>query len=208
MLSAMSWGAIPASTLVICAVPDFVTWAVGHLSAVSDDPHQLCQAGRYFSSEKSKNIKSLTRYVLLSVCISTVVNLLTISPLRNSDSFVTEGQWLTFKSIIALLILCGVVLAINLFFSALLQAVRFSGQAFFCRKSICFSPVKMRCRPFFAKPLWLRLFILLVIEVMWITLVSVLATLVEWRIWFEAYFFTLLCTVLNLLFFLLSIPLA
>lgn len=47
-------GAIPASTLVICAVPDFVTWAVGHLSAVSDDPHQLCQAGRYFSSEKSK----------------------------------------------------------------------------------------------------------------------------------------------------------
>lgn len=28
-------GAIPASTLVICAVPDFVTWAVGHLSAVS-----------------------------------------------------------------------------------------------------------------------------------------------------------------------------
>lgn len=50
-------GAIPASTLVICAVPDFVTWAVGHLSAVSDDPHQLCQAGRYFSSEKV-NIKS------------------------------------------------------------------------------------------------------------------------------------------------------
>lgn len=47
-------GAIPASTLVICAVPDFVTWAVGYLSAVSDDPHQLCQAGRYFSSEKSK----------------------------------------------------------------------------------------------------------------------------------------------------------
>lgn len=54
MLSAMSWGLYRFSTLVICAVPDFVTWAVGHLSAVSDDPHQLCQAGRYFSSEKSK----------------------------------------------------------------------------------------------------------------------------------------------------------
>lgn len=139
-------GAIPASTLVICAVPDFVTWAVGHLSAVSDDPHQLCQAGRYFSSEKVK-YKSLTRYVLLSVCISTVVNLLTISPLRNSDSFVTEGQWLTFKSIIALLILCGVVLAINLFFCASPSGTLFWA-GFFCRKSICFSPVKMRCRPF------------------------------------------------------------
>lgn len=125
---------------------DFVTWAVGHLSAVSDDPHQLCQAGRYFSSEKVK-YKSLTRYVLLSVCISTVVNLLTISPLRNSDSFVTEGQWLTFKSIIALLILCGVVLAINLFFLRFSKRYAFLGRLF-CRKSICFSPVKMRCRPF------------------------------------------------------------
>ena len=53
MLSAMSWGLYQLLP-VICAVPDFVTWAVGYLSAVSDDPHQLCQAGRYFSSEKSK----------------------------------------------------------------------------------------------------------------------------------------------------------
>ncbi|EPT9833959.1 protein YcdU, partial [Escherichia coli] len=52
---------------------------------------------------------------------------------------------------------------------------------------------------FFAKPLWLRLFILLVIEMMWITLVSVLATLVEWRIWFEAYF--LLCYVPCLIYY-------
>lgn len=139
-------GAIPASTLVICAVPDFVTWAVGHLSAVSDDPHQLCQAGRYFSSEKVK-YKSLTRYVLLSVCISTVVNLLTISPLRNSDSFVTEGQWLTFKSIIALLILCGVVLAINLFFLRFSKRYAFLGRLFLQEIDL-FSPVKMRCRPF------------------------------------------------------------
>ena len=88
------------------------------------------------SVAKKVKYKSLTRYVLLSVCISTVVNLLTISPLRNSDSFVTEG---------------------------------------------------------------LRLFILLVIEMMWITLVSVLATLVEWRIWFEAYF--LLCYVPCLIYY-------
>ncbi|MDD0691679.1 hypothetical protein PSZ95_24685, partial [Shigella sonnei] len=52
---------------------------------------------------------------------------------------------------------------------------------------------------FFAKPLWLRLFILRVIEMMWITLVSVLATLVEWRIWFEAYF--LLCYVPCLIYY-------
>ncbi|EGK39904.1 hypothetical protein SFK227_0627 [Shigella flexneri K-227] len=34
---------------------------------------------------------------------------------------------------------------------------------------------------------------------MWITLVSVLATLVEWRIWFEAYF--LLCYVPCLIYY-------
>ncbi|STJ29991.1 inner membrane protein [Escherichia coli] len=82
------------------------------------------------SVAKKVKYKSLTRYVLLSVCISTVVNLLTISPLRNSDSFVTEGQWLTFKSIIALLILCGVVLAINLFFLRFSKRYAFLGRLF------------------------------------------------------------------------------
>ncbi len=100
------------------------------------------------SVAKKVKYKSLTRYVLLSVCISTVVNLLTISPLRNSDSFVIEGQWLNvWKPTIALLILCGVVLAINLFFLRFSRRYAFLA-GFFCRKSISFSPVKMRCRPF------------------------------------------------------------
>ncbi len=149
------------------------------------------------SGSKKVKYKSLTRYVLLSVCISTVVNLLTISPLRNSDSFVTEGQWLTFKSIIALLILCGVVLAINLL-SALLQAVRFSGQAFFAGNGSAFSS-ENALSTFFCQAALASVLILLVIEVMWITLVSVLATLVEWRIWFEAYF--LLCYVPCLIYY-------
>lgn len=150
------------------------------------------------SVAKKVKYKSLTRYVLLSVCISTVVNLLTISPLRNSDSFVTEGQWLTFKSIIALLILCGVVLAINLFFLRFSKRYAFLGRLFLQEIDLFFSS-ENALSTFFAKPLWLRLFILLVIEVMWITLVSVLATLVEWRIWFEAYF--LLCYVPCLIYY-------
>lgn len=96
------------------------------------------------SVAKKVKYKSLTRYVLLWCASQRLLTCLLSA--HCNDSFVTEGQWLTFKSIIALLILCGVVLAINLF-SALLQAVRFSGMTF-CRKSICFSPVKMRCRPF------------------------------------------------------------
>lgn len=146
MLSAMSWGLyqlLPSlyALFLISLLGPLVIFLLFRMIRTS----YVKQVA--ISVAKKVKYKSLTRYVLLSVCSSTVVNLLTISPLRNSDSFVTEGQWLTFKSIIALLILCGVVLAINLFFLRFSKRYAFLGRLF-CRKSICFSPVKMRCRPF------------------------------------------------------------
>ncbi len=181
MLSAMSWGLyqlLPSlyALFLISLLGPLVIFLLFRMIRTS----YVKQVA--ISVAKKVKYKSLTRYVLLSVCISTVVNLLTISPLRNSDSFVTEGQWLTFKSIIALLILCGVVLAINLFFLRFSKRYAFLGRLFLQEIDLFFSS-ENALSTFFAKPLWLRLFILLVIEVMWITLVSVLATLVEWRIW-------------------------
>ncbi|HIA8022746.1 TPA: hypothetical protein ACWSD6_005205, partial [Escherichia coli] len=197
MLSAMSWGLyqlLPSlyALFLISLLGPLVIFLLFRMIRTS----YVKQVA--ISVAKKVKYKSLTRYVLLSVCISTVVNLLTISPLRNSDSFVTEGQWLTFKSIIALLILCGVVLAINLFFLRFSKRYAFLGRLFLQEIDLFFSS-ENALSTFFAKPLWLRLFILLVIEVMWITLVSVLATLVEWRIWFEAYF--LLCYVPCLIYY-------
>ena len=197
MLSAMSWGlyqfrpSLYALFLISLLGPlvIFLLFRMIRTSYVKQVAISVAKKVKY---------KSLTRYVLLSVCISTVVNLLTISPLRNSDSFVIEGQWLTFKSIIALLILCGVVLAINLFFLRFSRRYAFLGRLFLQEIDLFFSS-ENALSTFFAKPLWLRLFILLVIEMMWITLVSVLATLVEWRIWFEAYF--LLCYVPCLIYY-------
>ncbi|EOC1940801.1 protein YcdU [Escherichia coli] len=197
MLSAMSWGLyqlLPSlyALFLISLLGPLVIFLLFRMIRTS----YVKQVA--ISVAKKVKYKSLTRYVLLSVCISTVVNLLTISPLRNSDSFVTEGQWLTFKSIIALLILCGAVLAINLFFLRFSKRYAFLGRLFLQEIDLFFSS-ENALSTFFAKPLWLRLFILLVIEVMWITLVSVLATLVEWRIWFEAYF--LLCYVPCLIYY-------
>ncbi len=197
MLSAMSWGLyqlLPSlyALFLISLLGPLVIFLLFRMIRTS----YVKQVA--ISVAKKVKYKSLTRYVLLSVCISTVVNLLTISPLRNSDSFVTEGQWLTFKSIIALLILCGVVLAINLFFLRFSKRYAFLGRLFLQEIDLFFSS-ENALSTFFAKPLWLRLFILLVIEMMWITLVSVLATLVEWRIWFEAYF--LLCYVPCLIYY-------
>lgn len=136
MLSAMSWGLyqlLPSlyALFLISLLGPLVIFLLFRMIRTS----YVKQVA--ISVAKKVKYKSLTRYVLLSVCISTVVNLLTICPLRNSDSFVTEGQWLTFKSIIALLILCGVVLAINLFFLRFSKRYAFLGRLF-CRKSICF----------------------------------------------------------------------
>ena len=155
------------------------------------------KAGRYFSSEKVK-YKSLTRYVLLSVCISTVVNLLTISPLRNSDSFVTEGQWLTFKSIIALLILCGVVLAINLFFCASPSGTLF--WAGFLQEIDLFFSSENALSTFLPSRFGFGY------SYCWLLKWCGLRWCRYWqRLWNGGFglslFFTLLCTVLNLLFF-------
>ena len=138
MLSAMSWGLyqlLPSlyALFLISLLGPLVIFLLFRMIRTS----YVKQVA--ISVAKKVKYKSLTRYVLLSVCISTVVNLLTISPLRNSDSFVTEGQWLTFKSIIALLILCGVVLAINLFFLRFSKRYAFLGRLFLQEIDLFFS---------------------------------------------------------------------
>lgn len=138
MLSAMSWGLyqlLPSlyALFLISLLGPLVIFLLFRMIRTS----YVKQVA--ISVAKKVKYKSLTRYVLLSVCISTVVNLLTIIPLRNSDSFVTEGQWLTFKSIIALLILCGVVLAINLFFLRFSKRYAFLGRLFLQEIDLFFS---------------------------------------------------------------------
>lgn len=91
MLSAMSWGLyqlLPSlyALFLISLLGPLVIFLLFRMIRTS----YVKQVA--ISVAKKVKYKSLTRYVLLSVCISTVVNLLTISPLRNSDSFVTEGQ--------------------------------------------------------------------------------------------------------------------
>lgn len=147
---------------------------------------------------KKVKYKSLIRYVLFLVCILMVVNLFIISSLRNSDFFVIEGQWLMFKLIIVLFIFCGVVLVINLFFLRFFKWYVFLGR-FFLQEIDLFFFSENVLLIFFVKSFWFRLFILLVIEVMWITLVLVLVTFVEWWIWFEVYF--LFCYVLCLIYY-------
>lgn len=134
--------------------------------------------------------RKLSHYALLSVCVSTVINVLTISPLRVNDALSLYGQWLTIKSVITLCIVCAVVLTMNLLFLRFTKRYVFLGRLFLKEIDLFFSPA-MPLPAFFAKPLWQRLLILLVIELLWITLVALFATLAGGRIGFEVYF--LLC---------------
>lgn len=149
---------------------------------------------------KKVKFKNLTRYVLLSVSVSTIINLLTISPLRNSDAFSFSGHWLSFQAVIAMTILCAVVLTINLLFLRFTKRYVFLGRLFLQEVDLLFSTGIM-LPMFFAKAFWLRMFILLIIEVSWITLVSIAATLVGVNIGFEVYF--LICYIPCLTYYFL-----
>lgn len=152
------------------------------------------------SVAKKVKFKNLTRYVLLSVSVSTAINLLTISPLRYSDSFAFHGQWLSFPAVIAMGILCAVVLAINLLFLRFTKRYVFLGRLFLQEVDLLFS-TGITLPTFFAQSYWLRLSTLLIIEVIWITLVAIAATLIEGEIGFEAYF--LICYIPCLIYYFL-----
>ena len=56
----------------------------------------------------------LSQYVAVAVIMSVVLNLLTISPLRNSEQFDLYGRYFTLTAIITMVVRCVGVLAINL----------------------------------------------------------------------------------------------
>jgi hypothetical protein len=131
--------------------------------------------------------KTLWRYVLLTACITTVINVLTISPLRYSEAFSLDGQFLTIESMIAFCILCAVVLTVNLIFMRFTKRYIFLGRLFLKEIDLSFSTT-VPLPSFCVKPLWWRLFILLIIELLWILLVALITTLIGTNIWFEVYF--------------------
>lgn len=134
--------------------------------------------------------KTLVRYVLISVCVTTIMNILTISPLRSSEKFSRYEQWLTLESVITIGIVCIAALTMNLLFLRFTKRYVFLGRLFLKEIELVFSTAAP-WPALFARPLWLRLLILLVIEILWITLMTLLITLMGGRVWFEAYF--LLC---------------
>ena len=72
--------------------------------------------------------------------MSVVMNLLTISPLRNSAQFDLYGRYFTLTAIITMVVLCVVVLGINLLFLRFTRRYVFLGHLFLNEIDACSTP--------------------------------------------------------------------
>jgi hypothetical protein len=130
---------------------------------------------------------SLYQYAGHYILFSTLLNILTISPLkRNPDFSLTEG-YLTPKLVIAMLILCAIVLVINLAFSRLSKRYIFMGKIFLKEIDFSFSP-SIPFAALNAHSLVFRMTLLLVIQFVWILFMGLLLTALGWNMPFEIYF--------------------
>lgn len=134
--------------------------------------------------------KRLSHYLAIAVVMCVAMNILTISPLRNSEQFELYGRYFTPEGIIAMLVLCMVVLAINLLFLRVTKRYIFLGHLFLNEIDLFFSPA-IPWKSLSGKPLWIRLLLLLGVEFIWLVAVGLVMALTGWRVWFEIYF--LLC---------------
>ncbi|WLI78613.1 hypothetical protein Q5705_08750 [Kosakonia sp. H02] len=141
------------------------------------------------SVEKVK-YKHLYRYLAFYLFLSVCLSLLTIAPLKHHPEFNLAGGFFSAPLMVAMLVLCAIVLVVNLVFVRLSRRYIFLGRLFLQEIDFYFSAAL----PTLAQremPFWLRMALLVVVEAVWIMLVSMLLALVGGQIAFEVYF--LLC---------------
>ncbi len=130
--------------------------------------------------------KSLSQYVACFVVLTVMVNVLSINPLKANADFTLRDGFFSAKLMVAMLILCAVVLAINLIFARLSKRYIFLGRMFL--KEIDFSPQTTFFTGLQSHVFIVRMLILLVVQCVWIMLVSVLLSLVNAPAIFEVYY--------------------
>ncbi len=146
--------------------------------------------------------KNLSQYVVCFVVLTVIVNVLSISPLKTNVDFTLRDGFFSAKLMVAMLILCAVVLAINLIFARLSKRYIFLGRVFlkeidfFFSKGIPFASLYETSFP-------VRMLFLLVVQCVWIVLVSILLTLMNAPPVFEVYY--LLCALPSIGYYFLHL---
>jgi len=139
---------------------------------------------------KKLKYRTLHHYVCFNVFITFLISGLIVSPLHMHDDFSLSEGYFSARLMVAMLILCAIVLVMNLLFALPSRRYQFMGRLFL--KEFDFSLSQTMPAPtLYEKPLWIRLFLLLIVESVWIVIVGVILTLAGWNITFVVYF--LLC---------------
>lgn len=136
--------------------------------------------------------KNLYHYVGAWVLLTLLVNLLSVSPLKESAAFSLAEGFASPRLMVAMLILCLIVLAINLLFVRLSKRYVFLGRIFLTEIDFFFSksvPFKTLHDMAFV----IRILFVAVVQMAWIIFISVLLALVDLRPAFEIY--VLLCII-------------
>ncbi|MCU6669148.1 hypothetical protein M8013_10340 [Enterobacteriaceae bacterium H4N4] len=151
---------------------------------------------------KSVRYRNLHAYVGFNVFITFLISGLIVSPLSSHDDFSLAEGYFSARLMIAMLILCAIVLAVNLLFTRPSRRYLFLGRLFL--KEIDFTLSRSIPWPaLYQKSLWVRLTLLLSVESSWIVLIGLCLTLTGWNINFDAYF--LLCILPSVSYFYLHV---
>lgn len=132
--------------------------------------------------------RHMYQYVMCYLCSVTVLNLISVSPLAASADFSLREGFFSARLMVAMLILCTIVLAINLLFTRLSKRYVFLGRIFLKEIDFYFS-TSIPLNTFSMMPFIIRLLIVEWVLLLWIILVSSGLNLLQWQPGFELYFF-------------------
>ncbi|WP_227505037.1 hypothetical protein [Klebsiella aerogenes] len=146
--------------------------------------------------------RNLHHYACLNVTVTFMTSFLVISPLVADEDFSLSNGFFSAKLIVAMLILCSAILAVNLIFAHPSRRYTFLGRLF--QKE--FDVNLAKTIPFtvmYRKSLWLRLVILFILQLLWIVIFSLLLKLLGWEMYF--YFYFILCMIPAMGYFYLHV---
>ncbi|ALH95784.1 hypothetical protein AOY20_09715 [Acinetobacter equi] len=145
--------------------------------------------------------KNLYHHVIYSVLLIFLLNILSISPLAKNADFSLADGFFSARLIIAMTILCSIVLVINLIFLKASKRYIFLGRIFLKEFDFNF-PEQIPFINFHAKPIVIRLLLLLLVLFVWIMCVSTVLSFLQWSVIFEVYF--ILCFLPCLVYYFLQ----
>lgn len=146
--------------------------------------------------------RHLHHYVGFNLVLTFLMSTVIVGPLRSHKDFSLAEGLFSARLMIAMLILCAIVLAINVIFICPSRRYAFLGRLFLKEIDFSFSG-SIPLRALYEMALWAKLTTLLVVESLWIVTISAVVSQMGWPIYFEVYY--ILCILPSMMYYYLHI---